>query len=47
MGYKSMRLAWVQGNPQATGFWHRNGFMETEVIYDRGAYTVVEARREL
>ena len=47
MGYKSIRLAWVQGNPQAAGFWRRNGFAETGAVHNMGAYTVVEARREL
>lgn len=47
MGYKSIRLAWVQGNPQAAAFWHKNGFAETGTVYDMGAYTVVEAQREL
>lgn len=26
MGYKTVRLAWVKGNPQAEHFWIKNGF---------------------
>ncbi len=47
MGFRSVRLGWVRGNPQAEGFWHRNGFAETGAAYDTDGYTVVVARREL
>ncbi len=46
-GFSRVRLGWVRGNPQAEGFWRRNGFGETGVTYDTGGYTVVVAQREL
>ena len=46
-GYKSVRLGWVNGNPQAESFWHKNGFTETGVTYDTDHYTVVVAQRNL
>lgn len=46
-GYKSIRLGWVKGNPQAESFWHKNGFTETGVTYDTDSYTVVVAQRNL
>ena len=45
--YKRIELAWVQGNPQAEAFWHKNGFIETGNICDMGDYSVVVARREI
>ena len=45
--YKGIELAWVQGNPQAEAFWHKNGFVETGNVCDMGEYSVVVARREL
>jgi GNAT superfamily N-acetyltransferase len=47
MGFRSVHLGWVRGNPQAEGFCHRNGFAETGAAYDTDGYTVVVARREL
>ena len=47
IGYSSIRLGWVKGNPQAEHFWHKNGFTETGVTYDTDKYTVVVAGREL
>ena len=26
MGFRTIRLAWVKGNPQAEHFWIKNGF---------------------
>ena len=46
-GYKSIRLGWVKGNPQAESFWHKNGFTETGVTYDTDSYTVVVAQLNL
>lgn len=46
-GFRAVRLGWVRGNPQAEHFWNKNGFVETGVSYDTGAYTVVVAQREL
>ena len=34
-GFSAIRLCWVQGNPQAEHFWHKNGFVETGKIYKR------------
>ncbi len=47
VGAKSVRLAWVEGNPQAEHFWHKNGFKETGAIQDAGDYSVVVAERIL
>ena len=47
LGFRSVRLGWVRGNPQAERFWKKNGFHETGVSYETGAYTVVVAQREL
>ncbi|SFN98014.1 Ribosomal protein S18 acetylase RimI [Pseudobutyrivibrio sp. UC1225] len=46
-GFAQIKLAWVQGNPQAEHFWHKNGFKETGKIYDMGDYSVVDAARTL
>ena len=46
-GMESVRLAWVEGNPQAEHFWHKNGFIETGDKSDMGEYTVVVAQRDL
>ena len=46
-GISNIRLGWVKGNPQAEGFWHKNGFIETGATYDTDNYTVVVARRSL
>ena len=47
IGFVSVRLGWVKGNPQAEHFWHKNGFIETGVTYDTETYTVVVAQRKL
>ena len=47
MGFAAVRLGWVQGNPQAEHFWHKNGFRETGVTYQTENYIVVVAQREL
>lgn len=46
-GFRSIRLGWAKGNPQSEHFWKKNGFRETGVTYDTGAYTVVVAQREI
>ena len=46
-GVRRIRLGWVRGNPQAEGFWRRNGFTRTGVTYETDGYTVVVAQREL
>lgn len=47
MGFRSVRLGWAKGNPQAERFWKKNGFVETGFSYATGEYTVVVAQREL
>ena len=47
MGYQTVRLGWVKTNLRAAGFWKKNGFVETGIAYDAGAYTVVVAERKL
>ena len=47
IGIRRIRLGWVSGNPQAAGFWRKNGFRETGVTYDTENYTVTVAMREL
>lgn len=47
MGYQAVRLGWVKTNLRAAGFWKKNGFVETGIAYDAGAYTVVVAERKL
>lgn len=46
-GFREIRLGWVDTNPQARAFWHKNGLKETGLSYNAGAYTVVVASREL
>lgn len=46
-GTDYIRLAWVQGNPQAEHFWKKNGFLETGITQDMDDYTVVVAERNI
>ena len=46
-GFTNIQLGWVQGNPQAKHFWHKNGFYETGKVYDMDDFSVVEARKDL
>ena len=46
-GFSSIRLGWVEGNPQAKHFWKKNLFIETGDIYDADDYTVVVAQRTI
>ncbi len=46
-GFMHVRLGWVQGNPQAENFWHKNGFRETGVIAKTERYDIVIAQKEL
>ena len=46
-GTRYIRLAWVEGNPQAEAFWKKNGFSETGITQDTDDYTVVLAERAL
>jgi|GEM_PF-351727 len=46
-GFSNIQLCWVEGNPQAEHFWHKNGFCETGKTYDMDDYTVVEAQRKV
>ena len=47
LGYQAVRLGWVKTNLRAARFWKKNGFAETGIAYDAGAYTVVVAERKL
>ena len=47
LGFSSVRLGWVKGNPQAEHFWKKKQFIETGVTYDTDGYTIVVAQREL
>ena len=47
IGFTSIRLGWVKGNPQAEHFWHKNGFTETGDTYNTDEYTVIVAERDL
>ena len=46
-GYEEIRLGWVASNPQAAGFWRKNGFAETGISYKTDGYTVTVAQRRL
>ncbi len=45
MNYKSIRLAWVEGNPQAEGFWRKNGFRPIGETKSAVAESVIVAER--
>lgn len=45
LGYEFIRLGYAKGNPQSESFWKKNGFAETGVEADNGAYTVVVMQR--
>ena len=47
IGFTSLRLGWVKGNPQAEHFWHKNGFTETGDTYHTDGYTVIVAEKDL
>ena len=46
-GYYHIRLGWVEGNPQAEHFWHKNGFTETGVTSQTENYIMIFAQRDL
>lgn len=47
LGFKLVKLGWVQGNPQAEHFWKKNGFIETGDVQEMDDYSVVVAQRFL
>ena len=47
IGFSSVRLGWVKGNPQSEHFWKKNHFIETGAAYDTDDYTVVIAKRTI
>lgn len=47
LGFTHIRLGWMQKNPQAERFWHKNHFTETGEIYHSDDRTVVIACRIL
>ncbi len=46
-GFSAIRLCWVQGNPQAEHFWHKNGFVETGKVYERDGIFLADAVRHM
>lgn len=47
LGYGSMRLGWIKGNPQAEHFWRKNGFQPILTTKNNGPYEVVFAEKKL
>lgn len=47
VGFKSIRLAWVKGNPQAEHFWIKNGFEFFKETSSTAAECVILAERSL
>lgn len=47
MGYNSIRLGWVKGNPQSEHFWRKNGFQPILTTRNNGPYEVVIAEKHL
>lgn len=47
IGMNEVRLGWVDGNPQAEHFWHKNGFKETGAKKVTDEYTVLVAKKEI
>lgn len=46
-GFRALRLACVQGNPQSAHFWEKNGFTPDGKRSEREKYTVIELERAL
>ena len=46
-GYRSVRLAWVKGNPQSEHFWMKNGFIRLRETTSNAADEVILAERIL
>lgn len=47
LGYSSLRLAWVKGNPQSEGFWLKNSFRIIKETKSNFAETAILAERIL
>lgn len=47
LGYASVRLAWVKGNPQAEHFWRKNYFQKIRETSSNAAEKVILAERVL
>lgn len=47
LGYESIRLAWVKGNPQSEHFWLKNGFTPLMETTSNVADEVILAERKL
>jgi len=45
--YESVRLAYVKGNEQSKGFWHKNNFVENGIETKKENYTAVITQRML
>lgn len=47
LGYKTIRLAFVEGNPQSEHFWKKNGFLETGIVKEQERYRVIVVEKKL
>lgn len=47
LGYDSIRLGWIRGNPQSEHFWRKNGFSPILTTKNNGPYEVVIAEKQL
>ncbi|MDO5399930.1 MAG: GNAT family N-acetyltransferase [Eubacteriales bacterium] len=47
LGYRSIRLGWVKGNPQSEHFWLKNGFQPLLTTKNNGPYEVVIGEKRL
>lgn len=47
LGYKSVRLGWVKGNPQAEHFWLKNGFVVLKETSGTAADHIILAEKVL
>lgn len=47
VGFNSVRLGYVKDNPQARGFWLKNGFVPTGEELAKSDYTIVAACKSL
>lgn len=47
LGYESIRLGWINGNPQSEHFWRKNGFQPILTTRNNGPYEVVIAEKKL
>ena len=46
-GFDSVRLGYVEDNPQARAFWLKNGFVPTGEVFDKTDYSIAAACKSL